>query len=415
MTVPNHTPKRTFLLVGNGPYANRGCEAIVRGTVELLSDHFPGASFSIVGIGQTCSEDAARETDGRIRHRLHDWPRRFSRDWWAYRCRYRFPAGSDERLLGGDHQIELLAANEADCTLQSGGDNYSLDYDPPVTHMRLDDALLLAKKPLVLWGASVGPFTEDPKMERRMQSHLRKFSLILARESETVAYLRSIGIEENVRLVADPAFCMKPVEPELSDGLRSFLEEPPIGLNFSPLAGQFRSGGSWPDLVRECIRAVADSGLGRVLLVPHVFVAGGNDYDLMLEAAMDLDGWGDRISILPPTLSAAEYKWVISRLRAFAGARTHATIAAISSRVPTVSLGYSMKARGINTDVYGHMDWLLPVDELTPETLTAKVSHLLDAEHEVRDSLASASPMMIGRAREAADHLSGIVFRQPER
>lgn len=410
MTTQDQSPRRSFLLVGNGPYANRGCEAIVRGTVEILSDRFPGASFMIVGIGQTCGEDASSETDNRIRHRLHEWPRRFSHDWWAYRCRYRFPAGSDDRLLGGDHQIELLAASEADCALQSGGDNYSLDYGKPATHMRLDDALLLSKKPLVLWGASVGPFTKDPEVERTMLSHLSKFSLILARESETVAYLRTIGIEENVRLVADPAFCMQPQEPDLSEKLRAFLDDRPIGLNFSPLAGRFHSeGGSWPDLVRECIGTLANAGFGRVLLVPHVFVQGGNDYDLMLDAAMDLEGWGDRICILPPTLSAAEYKWAISKLRAFAGARTHATIAAISSQVPTVSLGYSMKARGINNDVYGHLDWLLPVDSLTPGSLKTRMGDLLSREDDVRETLTSASATMVDRARKAADHLQGVL------
>lgn len=402
--------KRRFLLVGNGPYANRGCEAIVRGTVEILSARFPCASFTVINIGDTAGADTCAESDGRIAHRLHGWPQRLSRDWWSYRFHYRFQHGSKEQILGSDHPTELLAMREAVCALQSGGDNYSLDYGPPTTHMRLDDALLLSRKPLVLWGASVGPFTKDPEMEQTMQSHLQKFTAILARESETVAYLSSIGIEENVRLVADPAFCMQPEEPDLPDKMRAFLDDSPIGLNFSPLAGKFHSGtGSWPDLVRECIGKLAESGFGRVLLVPHVFVPGGNDYDLMLESALDLDGWGDRITILPPTLSATEYKWAMSRCRAFAGARTHATIAALSSQVPTVSLGYSMKARGINKDVYGHLDWLLPVDSLTPESLTAKIGNLLDRESEVRESLTSASPAMVSRARKAADHLAAII------
>ena len=29
-----------FILAGNGPYDNRGCEAIVRGTVEILRHYF---------------------------------------------------------------------------------------------------------------------------------------------------------------------------------------------------------------------------------------------------------------------------------------------------------------------------------------------------------------------------------------
>ncbi len=30
----------TFILAGNGPYDNRGCEAIVRGTVKILRHYY---------------------------------------------------------------------------------------------------------------------------------------------------------------------------------------------------------------------------------------------------------------------------------------------------------------------------------------------------------------------------------------
>jgi hypothetical protein len=35
-----------FLLVGNGPYLNRGCEAIVRGTMAILCQAF-GEGFRV--------------------------------------------------------------------------------------------------------------------------------------------------------------------------------------------------------------------------------------------------------------------------------------------------------------------------------------------------------------------------------
>ena len=45
-----------------------------------------------------------------------------------------------------------------------------------------------------------------------------------------------------------------------------------------------------------------------------------------------------------------ELKGYISRCRFFIGARTHATIAAYSSQVPTLVVGYSVKAKGIAKD-----------------------------------------------------------------
>ena len=53
------------------------------------------------------------------------------------------------------------------------------------------------------------------------------------------------------------------------------------------------------------------------------------------------------------------------------GARTHSTIAAYSSDVPTLVIGYSVKSRGIATDLFGsYENYCLPVQELSePEAL----------------------------------------------
>lgn len=49
----------------------------------------------------------------------------------------------------------------------------------------------------------------------------------------------------------------------------------------------------------------------------------------------------------------------------FIGARTHATIAAYSSCVPTLVVGYSIKARGIAKDLFGTDEgYVLPVQAL---------------------------------------------------
>jgi polysaccharide pyruvyl transferase WcaK-like protein len=61
-----------------------------------------------------------------------------------------------------------------------------------------------------------------------------------------------------------------------------------------------------------------------------------------------------------------ELKHIISRCRFFIGARTHVTIAAYSSCVPTLVLGYSVKSRGIARDLFGtEVGYVLPVQKLT--------------------------------------------------
>ncbi|MGI6296567.1 MAG: polysaccharide pyruvyl transferase family protein [Armatimonadota bacterium] len=399
---------QSFLLVGNGPYSNRGCEAIVRGTAHILSQRFDDSRFILSSFGgDDAAGDAHRETDDRIVHCPHgSMPAaKYSLAWWNYRVLHR--RSTDYRHFHFRAQYEGI--KQSVCALQIGGDNYSMDHGMPREHMLLDGMLKETGKPLVLWGASIGPPVDgDAVYEHKMMRHLRQFDIILARESKTVEYLASFGITENVKLVADPAFFLKPVEPSVAPEMKEFWANSPIGLNLSPIVGRFRAD-PWKETATECIKALLDSGVERILLVPHVTVDGGNDYEFMLQVGRDLPQWGSRVNILPYDMNAAEYKWVISKLPLFVGARTHSTIAAISSLVPTISIGYSIKSAGINQDIYGHTDWCIPIHQLTPEMLVEKVKLMSAMRHQIRRDLEEPVRQSQQRAQKAADHLIEVL------
>ena len=66
--------------------------------------------------------------------------------------------------------------------------------------------------------------------------------------------------------------------------------------------------------------------------------------------------------------NAPQLKWVISNCKMFIGARTHSTIAAYSTCVPTLVIGYSVKARGIAKDLFGtDKNYVVPVQSLKNE------------------------------------------------
>ncbi len=127
--------------------------------------------------------------------------------------------------------------------LSIGGDNYSLDYGIPRSFTYLDDVVLERKKPLIIWGASVGPFKKIPEYENFMKSHLQNITGIFARESATIEYLNKIGITDNVYKVADPAFLMDATEPPPSDK-QIEIEENSIGINLSSLMARYVSNGN---------------------------------------------------------------------------------------------------------------------------------------------------------------------------
>jgi polysaccharide pyruvyl transferase WcaK-like protein len=137
------------------------------------------------------------------------------------------------------------------------------------------------------------------------------------------------------------------------------------------------------------VRALMDGSGRPVLLVPHVFEPGNDDQAFMAQLLERIGAPADRLALLNGRdLSCMQLKQVISRLHIFVGARTHATIAAMSRGVPTLSIGYSVKARGINEEVFGSTDWMVSHEGLDAETLVARYKTLDENAALVREALA---------------------------
>ena len=389
-----------FLLVGNGPYSNRGCEAIVRGTMAILrhefSDNFR-VTLGTLEMPDIVAEQAAAETDPLITHvalrtkaiRRGSWP------WWRRQILRGFiqPPGCYAML-------NAFCADAA-CALQVGGDNYTLDYGSPRQFMRLDDYLHQHDVPVVLWGASVGPFEADPAFAREMLAHLRAMRAIFLRESDSYEYLKQHGVDGNLHRMSDPAFAMEPVEPPAAK-IGGRLPTNPIGLNLSPLMARYVTGGdvdAWVKIGADMVQCILDATQREVLLVPHVTWAETNDHAFLRDVAETCARRGVQgVFCLSDKLSAAETKWVISRCAVFAGARTHSTIAAFSTCVPTLSLAYSRKAKGLNQDIFGNQDYCLQPAEITPLRVAQRIADVLSKRDAVRAHLAGAIPSIRANA-----------------
>jgi polysaccharide pyruvyl transferase WcaK-like protein len=349
----SHPKKRTFVLAGNGAYFNRGCEAIVRGTTALFREEVGECRFiSNYFIEGKCT-DAQRETDPSIIHRPFPFLKRYSLPWVQAQIARRL---FHRPVSRGVSQTFRRSLKDADAVLMLGGDTFSLDYGGGAdVYFGLSNLALAHNLPVTIWGASIGPFTSDPDYERWATEKLRRISLLCARETETLAYLASIGLEETVILTADPAFHLEPSACELPADIEMALTEGCVGLNLSPLMRRYMgaSFSAWVRIAADIIHSLLRRFSEPVLLIPHVIsevsAVYRDDY-LFLRQVAQLVQEPERVLVLSPNLNAAQTKWVISRVRVFAGARTHSTLAAISSGVPTICIGYSVKAERTRPD-----------------------------------------------------------------
>jgi polysaccharide pyruvyl transferase WcaK-like protein len=397
-----------FVLAGNGPYDNRGCEAIVRGTVEILRQHFDKPKFVLISNCRSNSQfkqQKAEETDKDIIHiKTIGAQRRYEPAWFVQTgLRFIYP-----RLRPYIIYREILPYLErTKAVLSIGGDNYSLDYGKPKLFTDIDDLVLEKKKPIIIWGASVGPFKKLPVYEKYIIEHLKTVTGIFARETATVEYLTSRGVVSNVFRVADPAFLMTPTDPH---NIR--IEEDAIGINLSPLMAHYVTGGDlkkWTLIAADIVSKILKRTKRKIYLIPHVTSSHSNDYEFMRNVESLI--WGKRgdVVLIPGTLSAAEIKGVISKLSVFAGARTHSNIAALSSGVPTLTFSYSIKATGINKDIFGDEQYCLKPKELQADLVAERIENLFPSGNMIREHLRTTIPRMKELAMDAGKYLKKII------
>ncbi len=148
-----------------------------------------------------------------------------------------------------------------------------------------------------------------------------------------------------------------------------------------------------------------------VYLIPHVTNPDSNDHEFMQRALSLIKDRNGSITLVSPEYNAAETKWIISQMAFFAGARTHSTIAALSSGIPTLSFAYSIKAQGINRDIFGHTDYCMDPEDLDAEAVAGRVTSMLGEAAAIRNDLAGRVPAVQRAALHAGmglKHLIGV-------
>ena len=374
----------------HGGSKNHGCEAIVRSTSKLLGTRAilwstaPDADFAYsLNDMVSIQEDESLPLTGseslkfRIHHKV---------------------AKSDLLHTKFSHKRLFSAVQCGDVYLSIGGDNYCyggkeyLGYYNRIIHEKGGKT--------VFWGCSFEP----SEMDAATAKDIARYNLITARES--ISYETLKAANPNTILVADPAFVLDGVELPLPEGWK---DGNTIGINASPLIMQCAKDGSVAyEAYRRLIKHILDTTDAAVALIPHVVIE-NNDDRVPLRNLYEEFAPSGRVLLIEDH-NCCELKGYISRCRMFIGARTHATIAAYSTCVPTLVLGYSVKSKGIARDIFGTEEhYVLPVQELrNPDELASGFDWLVSNEESTRSYLKRVMPEYIQRAYTAAEAVSRL-------
>lgn len=375
---------KKIMLYNHGGCANHGCEAIVRSTTALFAgraklslssdqaddDRKAGLEGLEAIISSTISSRSIRRIINSIAFRLGQ-PR--------------------EVEIARKYGTTLDLGKRSDICLSIGGDTYCYNHQE---HLQvINGRLKRANKPMVLWGCSVEP----DLLSGVTLEDLKAYDLIVARESITEEAMKAVGLP--VMRWCDPAFTLAYEELPLPLGWKAGNT---VGINVSPLVlHKAKDGDAALAAFVALIRHILDTSDSAVALIPHVTWAHDNDLDA-LSALKAQFADEPRVFLLPGDLNALQLKGYIRRLSMLVTARTHASIAGYSSAVPTLVIGYSVKAKGIARDLFGSEEGhLIPVQELSGEgELIAAYDAMADRAQQERIFLEERLPVYMQGTEE---------------
>ena len=384
--------KHRIVLYYHGGSRNHGCEAIIRATAKIFNE-------KLLTYAMYPNEDKEYQLD-RVVELLYDKEDQIKKPSIKY-----YLSAIDQKVFHKTVTNTYFRWNtffknikRGNVYLSTGGDNYCYtDLD------KLSDYNYLIKKKggkTVLWGCSIEP----DNIKGNVIQDLKRYDLIVAREPITVAALYSAGIKDNVVQFPDPAFQLNKINLPLPEG---FLEGNMVGLNLSPLimSCEKEEGITLKNYLFLIDYILTETNMG-IALIPHVVKGGSNDLEILAQIK-DQYKHENRV-ILFRDYNCEEIKGFISRCRFFIGARTHSTIAAYSTCVPTLVVGYSVKARGIAKDIFGtYENYVLPVQNLYYEQdLCNQFLWLVKEEKQIKDYLKKKMPEYCASVLSAAKRVN---------
>lgn len=387
-----------ILMYCHGGSGNHGCEAIVRSTIKILDQQ---GNFKHYLISRAPDEDRQYGIDHLATIIPEFSPVKkgsfsFLHAYW------------NQKVFHNYEQMDTLA-NLASfripkgqvISLSIGGDNYC--YHGYQLYTRYHQISRKLGHKTVLWGCSVDPEFLD---QEDLLEDLKSFDRIMVRESLSYQAMERKGLH-NIRLFPDPAFTLP-----CAENPNTLPPKDTIGINISPMALSYGSAQSQiMENYRYLVGYILKETSFRVALIPHV-VWYQNDDRVVLQKLKAEFPKEDRV-FLVDDMDCTQLKAYISKLRFLVCARTHASIAAYSTCVPTLVAGYSVKARGIAKDIFNsEKHYVVPVKEMSRETqLVDAFRWIMCQEASIREHLRSTMPAYIHQASSASLALMELAER----
>ncbi|WP_321003946.1 polysaccharide pyruvyl transferase family protein [Eisenbergiella porci] len=356
---------------------NFGCEAIVRGTSTFIKMHYPDCQVVYFSRNYAYDSQALKDMDIEIieiRSSNNLLKKIFNKVCSLFWIESRMPAFEAKKVL-----------NDVDALFFIGGDIFTIpailreNAKYPYVNELVEFGKRVVKRniPIILYGASVGPFGEYEKAVSYYKNALQKYRKIVCRETVTMAYLKSFGLD-NVVFSPDPAFL---VNGKRNKNAVQYKKEY-IGINLSPLSLNelYSNGADQIVRMKNLLLKIYGEFKEEILLLPHVVSEDENDNDYIFMKSLVNSMTSEEqehFHIAEYKDGFLEIKEQLYNCKMVVSARMHCAINAMHEGIPTILLSYSQKSIGMCKYVYGIDKWVLPIKGMEEKLLPAMKDMML--------------------------------------
>lgn len=364
---------KKILLYGIGSYKNRGVEAIVNSTINQMDKKYE------ITIANLYNSYNSKMYNNKVKKYIpHISANSKIEDTYT----------DDKNKLALIQKNLINEIDKNDICISCGGDNYC--YKASHWLYTIDEAVKNKNKKLILWGASL----YDEITELDLINDMNLFDVLYIRESISYDAIKPYVDERKLILGPDPAFSLKPKKIKLNEW---YQDRKIIGLNLSPFTINATNEEAYPAII-ELIKYILKETDYIISLIPHVVQKESNDMVIHKKLKKEFKN-EDRVFLENDNYDCSELKYIISQCDLMIVSRTHASIAAYSSCVPTLVLGYSVKSKGIAKDLFGtYSNYVLSYEELTANSIIEKFNWLDNNKDKIKNRLQLIIPDIVKRA-----------------
>jgi len=368
---------KKIIITGIDSTRNKGCWAMLHSVVSSIRKNSP-VPVEFIFLKRHNVNEEVRLKDLEIKTQVRPWtlvsiPK--LRTLWLLWCAAMYPvfalflSVTRRKKTNSNFMRQMLTA---DLVLDLGGDSYSTDY-ATISIISLCIPLLVARilgKPYYFCAQSIGPLGNTIPY-KILKFILKDADLITTRERISDDFLKSCNIFKNVIKTQDLAFILPVASPARIDEI---CKEERIdknlkwaGISISDLISKYFTGSSSVEekeqkyvsaMARMCDHLVEKHHY-HLIFIPHVEIDRGTSEKVKTHMKRQ-----NNVSILRGDYSPEELKGIIFLCDIVIGSRMHATLAALSQAVPSLTFAYNHKALGINGAELGQSGYLIDIREV---------------------------------------------------